>query len=96
MGVAAYTLLVDRQCDWLEELERILERFDAMSSIAQDAVGSVVESFLHDPDTTAAEIAHVNALLARHHKPRWLSATVPSPTGRSRQEAREHLTLAVT
>jgi hypothetical protein len=71
MGLAVYTLPVDRQCDWLDELERILKRFDAMSNAAQDAVSSVVESFLHDPDTTDAEIAHVNALRARH-KPRWL------------------------
>lgn len=68
MDVAACTLPVDCQCDWLAELERILERFDEMSSVARDAVGSVVESFLHDPHTTAAEIAQVKALLARHHR----------------------------
>lgn len=66
MGTAAYTLPVDRPRDWLEELETILERADAMSSVAQDAVSSVVESFLRDPDTTDTEIASVNALLARH------------------------------
>jgi hypothetical protein len=71
MGTAAYTLPVDRPRDWLEELERILKRADAMSSVAQDAVSSVVESFLHDPDTTETEIASVNALLA-HHTSRWL------------------------
>ncbi len=74
MGVAVYTLPVDRPCDWLEELERILKRFDAMSSVAQDAVGSVVESLLHDPATSDAEIAHANALLAGH-KPRSLLST---------------------
>lgn len=71
MSAAAYTLPVDRPRDWLEELERILKRADAMSSVAQNAVSSVVESFLHDPDTTDTEIASVNALLARHGS-RWL------------------------
>jgi len=65
MSVAAYTLPADRPCDWLEELERILERFGAMSSGAQDAVRSVVESFLDDPQTSNAEIARMTALLAR-------------------------------
>ena len=71
MGTAAYTLPVNRPRDWLEELETILKRADAMSSVAQDAVSSVVESFLHDPDTTDTEIASVNALFARHGS-RWL------------------------
>ena len=66
MGTAAYTLPSDRPSDWLEELERILKRADAMSSVALNAVSSVVESFLHDPDTADTEIARMNALLARH------------------------------
>ena len=65
MGTAAYTLPVDRPRDWLEELETILKRADPMSSVAQDAVSSVVESFLHDRDTTDTEIANVNALFTR-------------------------------
>jgi hypothetical protein len=52
--------------DWLEELERIVKAFDALPSAAQDAINSVVESLLHDPDTSDAEIAHLNALLALH------------------------------
>jgi hypothetical protein len=71
MGTAAYTLPADRPRDWLEELEQILKRADAMSSVAQHAVTSVVESFLRDPDTTDTEIASVNALVA-HHGSRWL------------------------
>jgi hypothetical protein len=50
--------------DWLEELERILTGFDTLPNAAQDAVDSVVESLLHDPDTCDAEMAHLNALLA--------------------------------
>ena len=69
MDVAAHTFLVDRQCDWLEELERILERFDTMSSAAQNALSSVIDSFLHDPDTTDVEIVHVDALLASRKPP---------------------------
>lgn len=44
-------------------------RFDAMSGVAQDAVSSVVESFVLNPHTTAVEIARANALLAASHRP---------------------------
>ena len=64
MSVAAYSFSGDRMSDWLEELERILTGFDTLPSAAQDAVNSVVESLLHDPDTGGAEIAQLNALLA--------------------------------
>jgi hypothetical protein len=50
--------------DWLEELDRIMQAFDALPSAAQDAVNSAVESLVRDPDTSDAEIAHLNALLA--------------------------------
>ena len=57
---------VDHTSDWLEELEGILKRFDAISNCAQGAVRSVIESFLEDKDTTEDEIVCVAALLARH------------------------------
>ena len=66
MSAAAHSFPVDRMSDWLEELERIMKAFDALPSAAQDAVKSVVESLVRDPDTSDAEIAHANALLARH------------------------------
>ena len=58
--------LPGRSRERLEELERILNGFDALPSAAQEAVGSVVESLGHDPDTSDAEIGHLNALLAPH------------------------------
>ena len=66
MSAAAHVLPADRMSDWLEELERILKEFDALPSAAQDAVNSVVDSLVHDPNTRDAEIAHLNALLALH------------------------------
>lgn len=66
MSAAAYSPPADRTSDWLEELEGILKRFDAISNCAQAAVRSVVESFLEDEDTTEDEIVCVAALLARH------------------------------
>ena len=66
MSAAAYSPPADRTSDWLEELERILKEFDALPSHAQDAVSSVINSLLHDPDTSDVEITHLNALLARH------------------------------
>lgn len=66
MAAAAYTPSVERTSDWLEELERILKGFDAIPSAARDAVRSVVESLVHDPDTTDAEIGYASALLADH------------------------------
>jgi hypothetical protein len=73
MVAAAYTLPVDRQRDWLEELERIVKRFDAMSSAVQVAVLSACESVLDDLDITEAERTHLIALLARR-KPRRFRA----------------------
>ncbi|MGZ6563166.1 MAG: hypothetical protein ACXVH1_26945 [Solirubrobacteraceae bacterium] len=66
MSAAAYSPPADRTSDWLEELERILKEFDALPNHAQDAVSSVVNSLLHDPDTSDSEITHLNALIARH------------------------------
>jgi hypothetical protein len=65
MVAAAYEVRsVDRNCDWLAELEQIVSRFEALPSAAQDAVRSVVESLLRDPETTALERVHAHALLA--------------------------------
>ena len=65
MSAAAYSSFpVDRIGDWLKELERILKGFDALPSCAQEAVSTVVESLAHDPDTSLAEIAQLNVLLA--------------------------------
>ena len=66
MSAAAHSPPVDHTSDWLEELEGILKRFDAISNCAQGAVRSVIESFLEDKDTTEDEIVCVAALLARH------------------------------
>ena len=55
--------------DWLEELERTLKAFDALPSAAQDAVNAVVESFVHDPETSQAELSHLTTLLALHGMP---------------------------
>jgi len=65
MGAAAYTLPVDRQSDWLVELERIMEDWDAISIAARDAVALVVESLLEDPGNSETDIAHAHALLAQ-------------------------------
>jgi hypothetical protein len=65
MVAAAYELpSVDRNCDWLAELEQIVSRFDALRSAAQDAVRSVVESLLRDPDRSSAELSQPGALPA--------------------------------
>ena len=64
MAAAAYSSSVDRTSDWLEELEGVLKRFDAFPSAAQEAVRSVVASLLNDPETTSAEIAYAQAVLA--------------------------------
>ena len=64
MSAAAYSSSVDRTSDWLAELEVALKRFEAIPSAAQDAVRSVVESLLNDPETTKGEIAYARALLA--------------------------------
>ena len=66
MTAAAYSSPVDRVSDWLEELERVLKEFDALPTAAQDAVSSLVHSLLHDPDTSEAEVTHLNALIAQH------------------------------
>ena len=69
MSAAAYSSPCDRMSDWLEELERTLTAFDGLPRAAQDAVNAVVESFVHDPETSQAEISHLNALLALHGMP---------------------------
>jgi hypothetical protein len=69
MSTAAYSSRVDPTIDWLEELERTLTAFDALPSAAQNAVNSVVESFVHDPETSPAETSRLNALLALHEMP---------------------------
>jgi len=73
MGAAAHTLPVDRQSDWLVELERILDEWDAISVAAQDAVYLVVESLLEDPSNSQADIAQALALVARHKRARLRS-----------------------
>ena len=73
MGAAAHTLPVDRQSDWLVELERILDEWDAISLAAQDAVYLVVESLLEDPGNSQADIAQALALVARHKRARLRS-----------------------
>jgi hypothetical protein len=73
MGAAAHTLPVDRQSDWLVELERILGEWDAISVAAQDAVNLVVESLLEDPGNSQADIAQALALVARHKRARLRS-----------------------
>jgi hypothetical protein len=70
MGAAAYTLPVDRQSDWLVELERILDEWDAIPVAAQDAVYLVVESLLDAPGNSQADIAQALALVARHKRAR--------------------------
>ena len=66
MGAAAHPVPADRTGDWLEELERILSRFDEMSESAKGAIGSVVQSILRESDATDAEVRRVTTLLARH------------------------------
>lgn len=73
MGAAAHTLPVDRQSDWLVELERILDDWDAISVAAQDAVYLVVDSLLEDPGNSQADIAQALALVARHKRARFRS-----------------------
>jgi hypothetical protein len=69
MGAAAHPLPADRKGDWIEELERILSRFDELSESAKVALGSVVQSILRESDATDAEVGYVDALLARHSAP---------------------------
>jgi hypothetical protein len=66
MTAVACSPPVDRMSDWLDEVERISKGFDALPSAAQHAVSSVVDSLLHDPNTSDSEIAHLNALIAQH------------------------------
>jgi hypothetical protein len=65
MGVAAYALPVDRRSDWLEELERILDRWDGLSTAARDAVVAVLEAVLGDGDISDGESVRARVLLAR-------------------------------
>ena len=52
MVAAAYTLPAGREGDWLEELDRVVKRVDAMSSPVRIAVPSVLEQLLDDLDIT--------------------------------------------
>jgi hypothetical protein len=74
MGAAAYTLPVDREGDWLEELDRILKRIDATSRPVRIAVPSVVESILADLDITDVERAHLSVLLSQNRPLRLRAA----------------------
>lgn len=65
MSAAAYTLPVDRQGDWLRELGRIFEDWDAMTPAARDAVDRVVDAFLASPETSEEDVAAIHALIAR-------------------------------
>jgi hypothetical protein len=75
MSAAAYTLPVDRQGDWLAELERILNRWDGMTTAARDAVGTVVETLLDDPESSETEVALARALLTDHERRRLRPAS---------------------
>jgi hypothetical protein len=75
MSAAALTLPVDRQGDWLAELERILNRWDGMSTAARHAVGTVVESLLDDPESSETEIALARALLSDQERRRLRPAS---------------------
>ena len=87
MSPAAHVVPVDRMSDWLEELERIMKAFDALPSAAQEAVNSVVESLALDPNTSDAEIAQLNALLALH-KPSADDGRQQLPTSLSQKRMR--------
>lgn len=65
MGAAAYTLPVDRQSDWLIELERILDHWETIPCAARNAVAQVVESLLADPSSSATDTAYAHALIAQ-------------------------------
>ncbi len=86
MSAAAQAVPVDRISDWLEELERIMQAFDTLPSAAQDAVNSVIESLARDTNTSDAEIAHLNALLALH-KSSLDDGRQQRPTSRSQKRS---------
>jgi len=75
MSAAAYTLPVDRQSDWLAELERILDRWDGMPPGARNAVNTVVESLLSDPESSVADVLLARALLTNHERRRLRPAS---------------------
>ncbi len=66
MSAAARPAPADRTGDWLEELERILSRFDEMSDAAKAAIGSVVQSIIQETDAIDADIGSASTLWARH------------------------------
>ena len=66
MGAAAHPVPADRTGDWLEELERILSRFDEMSDAAKAAIGTVVQSIIQETDAVDADIGYASTLWARH------------------------------
>lgn len=67
MSAAAHPLPADRTCDWLEELEHILGRFDEMSDAAKTAIDSVVQSILQEIAATDAEASYASTLWARYN-----------------------------
>jgi hypothetical protein len=73
MAAAAYTLPVDRQSDWLVELERILDGWDTLSGAAREAVFAVVESLLGEPGCVPAEYFAAHELFAHGGRGRLLT-----------------------
>jgi hypothetical protein len=70
MSAAAYTLPVDRQGDWIVELERIMDDWDAITDAARDAVCAVLKSVLADTASSASDAIHARAMLARTQRAR--------------------------
>lgn len=85
-----------RTSDLLEELEQVLKQFDTLSSAAQEAVGSVVESLLRESDLTTAEFTQLNTVFVclsphRHARP------APGPVQRrSERGARRGIAIALS
>ncbi len=65
MNTAVCEVPVHDRSDWLDELGLILDRWGGLSRTAQDRVTAVVESFLDDPKTTAADASTARQLLGR-------------------------------
>jgi hypothetical protein len=67
MAAAAATvsaLRYERTLDWLEELERICERGDALPQAARLAIRDVVAALLTEATTTAGELERAQRLSA--------------------------------
>ena len=85
MTAAAISSPVDRTSDLIEELNLIVNDFDALSSAARHAVKTVVESLLHDIATTNEELAHLNALLERYARHSGESRATALPSRSTKQ-----------